>query len=225
MDKAASTTKKSKVIVEKKNKVLDFEKTSHPFNFNIESNVKGFKTSILNHLRYTLAHDTKIASKRDWWICTCMAVRDRIMERYIMTQRMHNRTNTKRVYYLSLEYLMGRLLSNNLYNTGLFETAQEALNDIGLDLKELLDEEPDMGLGNGGLGRLAACFLDSLATLDYPSIGYGIYYEFGLFQQELVAGRQVEHPDSWSQYEKSLANSATRIFPGGASVWKSRKPV
>ncbi len=201
MDKAASTTKKSKVIAEKKNKVLDFEKTSHPFNFNIESNVKGFKTSILNHLRYTLAHDTKIASKRDWWICTCMAVRDRIMERYIMTQRMHNRTNTKRVYYLSLEYLMGRLLSNNLYNTGLFETAQEALNDIGLDLKELLDEEPDMGLGNGGLGRLAACFLDSLATLDYPSIGYGIYYEFGLFQQELVAGRQVEHPDSWSQYE------------------------
>ena len=201
MDKAVSTNKKTEVASKKEGKVLDFEKTKNPFHFNVESTVKGFKTSILNHLCYTLAHDTKIASKRDWWICTCMAVRDRIMERYIKTQRTHNRANTKRTYYLSFEYMMGRLLSNNLYNTGLFKIAQEALDDIGLDLDELLEEEPDMGLGNGGLGRLAACFLDSLATLDYPAIGYGIYYEFGLFKQELVAGCQVEHPDSWSQYE------------------------
>lgn len=201
MNKSTSTAKKGKTDPLKEGEVLDFTKTKHPFNFNIESNVRGFKTSILNHLRYTLAHDTKIASKRDWWICTCMAVRDRIMERYIKTQGAHNRSNVKRTYFLSFEYLMGRLLSNNLFNTNLYETAIRALSEIGLDLDDLLDEEPDMGLGNGGLGRLAACFLDSLATLDYPSIGYGIYYEFGLFQQELVAGRQVEHPDSWSQYE------------------------
>lgn len=201
MDKAGSTNKKAIVDLKKEGVVLDFQKTSHPFHFNVESSVRGFKSSILNHLRYTLAHDTPIASKRDWWICTCMAVRDRIMEHYIMTQRTHNRANAKRTYYLSLEYLMGRLLSNNLYNTGLFETARQALECIGLDLNELLDEEPDMGLGNGGLGRLAACFIDSLATMDYPSISYGIYYEFGLFQQEFVAGRQIEHPDSWSQYE------------------------
>ena len=125
---------------------------------------------------------------------TCMAVRDRILERMIATQKTHDQNDVRRVYYLSLEYLMGRLLINNLFNTGLEEKARRALEELGFDLDEIREEEPDMGLGNGGLGRLAACYLDSLATLDYPAIGYGIHYEYGLFRQEFVNGHQVEHP-------------------------------
>jgi starch phosphorylase len=169
------------------------------FKFNIESTPEGIRTSILNHLKFTLARDTNTATQGDWWMSTCMAVRDRIMERFIATMAAHNDENTKRVYYLSLEYLMGRLLSSNLHNAGLFEETKVALASLEIDISTLLDEEVDMGLGNGGLGRLAACFLDSLATLDYPAIGYGIYYEFGLFRQEFVNGHQVEHPDNWLQ--------------------------
>ena len=169
------------------------------FKFNIESTADGIRTSILNHLKYTLARDTDTATRGDWWMSTCLAVRDRIMERFIATMAAHNDANTRRVYYLSLEYLMGRLLSSNLHNAGLFDETREALDSLDIDLATLLDEEVDMGLGNGGLGRLAACFLDSLATLDYPAVGYGIYYEFGLFRQEFVNGHQVEHPDNWLQ--------------------------
>src|SRR5690606_1913653 len=105
--------------------------------------------------------------------------------------------NARRLYYLSLEYLMGRLMENNLHNTGLFEEAQIALKELGVEWEDIRESEVDMGLGNGGLGRLAACFLDSLATMDLPAIGYGIHYEFGLFKQEFVNGHQSEHPDSW----------------------------
>jgi glycogen phosphorylase len=115
----------------------------------------------------------------------------------IATQAVHNAHNVRRVYYFSLEYLMGRLFGNNLLATGLFDTAQAALTSLGQDFETIREAEVDMGLGNGGLGRLAACFLDSLATLDYPALGYGIYYEFGLFKQAFVNGRQVEHPDNW----------------------------
>ena len=170
------------------------------FRFNTEDTVEGMKTSILNHLKFTVARHTDTAGKRDLWVSTCMAVRDRILERMIATQKTHNQIDARRVYYLSLEYLMGRLLINNLFNTGLEEKARRALAELGFDLDELREEEPDMGLGNGGLGRLAACYLDSLATLDYPAIGYGIHYEYGLFRQEFVNGHQVEHPDNWLQY-------------------------
>jgi len=175
-------------------------KTAKSFHFNTEDSTEGLKTSILNHLKYTLARDTTTATSRDWWLSTCMAIRDRILERMIATQETHYKEDARRVYYLSLEYLMGRLLNNNLFNTGLAEQAEEALNELGLDLKLLREEEPDMGLGNGGLGRLAACFLDSLASLDLPAVGYGIHYEYGLFRQEFVNGHQVEHPDNWLQY-------------------------
>ena len=156
-----------------------------------------FKQSILRHLTYTLARDTHTAGPRDWWISTALAVREQILARLIVTQGVHNDQNVRRLYYLSLEYLMGRLMENNLYNTGLVETAATALKELGVDYATVREQEVDMGLGNGGLGRLAACFLDSLATLDYPAIGYGIYYEFGLFKQEFVNGNQIEHPDSW----------------------------
>jgi len=156
-----------------------------------------FKQSILRHLTYTLARDTHTAGPRDWWISTALAVREQILARLIVTQGVHNDQNVRRLYYLSLEYLMGRLMESNLYNTGLVETAATALRELGVDYATVREQEVDMGLGNGGLGRLAACFLDSLATLDYPAIGYGIHYEFGLFKQEFVNGSQVEHPDSW----------------------------
>jgi starch phosphorylase len=155
------------------------------------------KDAILRHLTYTLARDTGSATPRDWWIASAFAVREHILSRLITTQAVHNKNNVRRLYYLSLEYLMGRLMENNLQNTGLTETARDALAQLGVDLAELSEVEVDMGLGNGGLGRLAACFLDSLATLDYPAIGYGIHYEFGLFKQEFVQGHQVEHPDNW----------------------------
>jgi starch phosphorylase len=158
------------------------------------------RTKIRSHLTYTLARDPLTATPRDWWISTAMAVRDQILERFIQTMGRHNEQNVRRVHYLSLEYLMGRLLESNLYNTGLYEDAVAAVRSLGLDFQALRDAEEDMGLGNGGLGRLAACFLDSLATHDYPAIGYGIHYEFGLFKQEFVNGHQMEHPDNWIMF-------------------------
>lgn len=131
--------------------------------FHISDDVAGMRKAIENHLKCTLARDARTATRQDWYLATAHAVRDRIMERYIVTMQTHANANTRRVYYLSLEYLMGRMLHNNLYNTGLFETARKALAELGLAMPEIDEEEPDMGLGNGGLGRLAACFLDSLA--------------------------------------------------------------
>jgi len=156
-----------------------------------------FKQLILRHMTYTLARDVGTAGPRDWWIATAMAVRETILARLIVTQGVHNDDNVRRLYYFSLEYLMGRLLENNLYNTGLLSAARHALAELGVDFEDIREQEVDMGLGNGGLGRLAACFLDSLATLDFPAIGYGIHYEFGLFKQEFVNGHQIEHPDAW----------------------------
>ena len=170
------------------------------FNFNTHSTVEDLRTSILNHLKFTLARDTGSATKRDWWIATCHAVHDRILERFIRTMALHNEKNVRRVYYLSLEYLMGRMLRNNIWNAGLYEVTGKALADLNLSLEELEEQEDDMGLGNGGLGRLAACFLDSLATLEYPAVGYGIYYEFGIFRQKFVDHQQVERPDSWRKF-------------------------
>lgn len=157
------------------------------------------KKAIEHHLRFTLAQGVESASRRDWWIATCMAIRDRSFEISSRTKEMHRAQNVRRIYYFSLEYLMGRLLENNLRNLGLYEIARDALAEMGQDLGRILEAEPDMGLGNGGLGRLAACFLDSLSTLNLPAVGYGIHYEFGLFRQEFVNGRQIEHSDEWTR--------------------------
>ena len=155
---------------------------------------------IQRHLVSTLARHASSATPRDWWVATALAVRDTIHERMIATQAVHNEQNVRRIYYFSLEYLIGRLFGNNLLATGLFDTAKAALESLGQDFEVIQETEDDMGLGNGGLGRLAACFLDSLATQDYPALGYGIYYEFGLFKQEFVDGSQVEHPDNWIRF-------------------------
>ena len=161
------------------------------------SEVAIFRDAILKHLKSTFARDPITATKSDWWLATSMAARDLMLERYIATQAVHSTKNVRRVYYLSLEYLMGRVLTNNLVNLGMRQVASVALKNLGQDLEVIADDESDMGLGNGGLGRLAACFLDSLATMDIPAIGYGIHYEFGLFRQTFVNGRQVEVADAW----------------------------
>ena len=168
-----------------------------PVNCPPSDSTEALKLSITNHLRFTLGAFVSSASENDWFVATSLAVRDRVMDIATKSRGLHRQEGVRRVHYLSLEYLMGRLLENNLRNSGLYDHTKSALQDLGQDLGVLLSKEPDMGLGNGGLGRLAACFLDSLSTLNLPAIGYGIHYEFGLFRQEFVNGKQVEHPDAW----------------------------
>jgi glycogen phosphorylase len=162
-----------------------------------DSEVDILRSLIERHLVSTLARHTGSATPNDWWVATAMAVRDTIHQRMIETQGVHNRDNVRRIYYFSLEYLMGRLFGNNLLATGMLDSAKSALESLGQNFDKIRDAEVDMGLGNGGLGRLAACFLDSLATMEYPALGYGIYYEYGLFRQAFEQGRQIEHPDNW----------------------------
>lgn len=187
---------RKKVAPKAKTKAMARKTAAAPMKGNGQQ-VKLFKEAILRHLKSTFARDPITATKNDWWLATCMAARDQMLARYIDTQAQHSSQNVRRVYYLSLEYLMGRVLSNNLVNLGLRDVATRALADLGQDLEAVTEEEADMGLGNGGLGRLAACFLDSLATMDIPAIGYGIHYEFGLFRQTFINGRQVEVADNW----------------------------
>jgi len=170
------------------------------FQSDLDHSVSGLKSLIQHHLTFSQSRDASTATKRDWWLATSKAVQSLIVERMLATQAVYHNQNAKRVYYLSLEFLMGRLFSNGLYNTGVFDEMVHALEELGLDYEELRKEEYDMALGNGGLGRLAACFLDSLATLDYPAVGYGIHYQYGLFKQEFQNGNQVELPDAWKQF-------------------------
>lgn len=158
------------------------------------------KERIIKHLHSTLGTDANKAGQQAWWRATCAAVNELVFEGLSNTQRTHFQHNTRAVHYFSLEYLMGRLLSNNLHNLGIYQQAQQALAELDIDINAIEDQEEDMALGNGGLGRLAACFIDSLATLNYPAIGYGIHYENGLFEQSFQDGRQIERPDSWREY-------------------------
>ncbi len=171
-----------------------------PLQTGLDTSTEGMKALIRNQLTYALARDTSTATARDWWLATSKAVQALIIERMIATQSTLHEKNVKRVYYLSLEFLMGRLYSNSLYSAGVHDEIEKALVELGLDPEVIRHEEYDMGLGNGGLGRLAACFLDSLATLDLPAVGYGIHYKYGLFRQEFVNGHQVEHPDDWMKF-------------------------
>jgi starch phosphorylase len=159
-----------------------------------------FKSRVLQHINYTLGTHTEGASKEAWWRATCLAVNEVIFERLQHTHRNHIEHDVRAVNYLSLEYLMGRLLSDNLHNLNLFNIVTKALKELGFELSNILEEGPDLALGNGGLGRLAACYLDSLATLELPAIGYGIHYEHGLFKQHFTNGRQIEVPDEWREY-------------------------
>lgn len=159
-----------------------------------------FKSTVVKHLRSTLGTYEEKASPLAWSIALANAVNEMIFEGVSRTRQTHARKDARAIHYLSLEFLMGRLMSNNLHNLGLFDVADEAMSALGQNLTDLLEEEPDMALGNGGLGRLAACFIDSMATLNLPAIGYGIHYEHGLFRQEFYKGRQVERPDEWREF-------------------------
>jgi starch phosphorylase len=195
-----------------------------PLNCPPSDSTESLKTSITNHLRFTLGAFIQSASENDWWVATCLAVRDRVMDMSTKSRSLHRQEGVRRVHYLSLEYLMGRLLENNLRNFGLYDHTKAALSEMGKDLDSLLQREPDMGLGNGGLGRLAACFMDSLSTLNLPAIGYGIHYEFGLFKQEFVNGKQIEHPDAWmrdgSPWKIARPSYRQKIHLYGRSVQK-----
>ena len=162
---------------------------------------ESLKRGILGHLEYTLAElPQHVDSEWEPYVALALAVRDRMIERWVRTQDTYYRRDVKRVYYLSLEYLMGRTLGNSLINLGLLDECARALHDLGYRLEDIREAEWDAGLGNGGLGRLAACFLDSLATLGYASYGYGLRYDYGIFHQRIVNGAQVEVPDSWLRY-------------------------
>jgi starch phosphorylase len=164
------------------------------------TDVETLRRSFLDHLQFSQAKDEHTATSLDRYFAVAYSVRDRMMRNWIETQQAYYRHDAKRVYYLSLEFLMGRALENNLLNLGLYEPMRSALRDLGLELPDLFSQEADAGLGNGGLGRLAACFLDSLATLQYPAYGYGIRYEFGIFDQEIRNGYQVERPEEWLRF-------------------------
>jgi starch phosphorylase len=169
-------------------------------NYPISLTKAEIKEAIVKHLHSTLGTDENKANNHAWWKATSAAMQELVLERLRSTQKSHYINDTRAVHYFSAEFLMGRLLSNNMHNFNLYETADAALKELGVDLADVLEEEPDMALGNGGLGRLAACFIDSLASMDLPAIGYGIHYEHGLFRQEIKNGKQIERPDSWRDY-------------------------
>ncbi|MFZ5470756.1 MAG: glycogen/starch/alpha-glucan phosphorylase [Myxococcota bacterium] len=164
------------------------------------SDPASIRRTFINHIEYSRGKNADTATPYDRFVALAMTARDHLAKRWVKTQRSFYAQDVKRAYYLSAEYLLGRALGNNLVNMGLLEVAREALKDAGADFDALLEMEPDAGLGNGGLGRLAACFLDSMATLDLPGFGYGIRYEFGIFTQDIINGYQVERADEWLKF-------------------------
>src|SRR5882724_13162317 len=158
-----------------------------------------FRLAVVEHLIHTCAKDAREASTYDLYQAFAHTVRDRLVHRWLATQRTHVERDVKRVCYLSSEFLTGRSLGLCLMNMGLYEAAETLAADRGFELHQILEREGDPGLGNGGLGRLAACFMDSLATLELPAIGYGIRYDFGMFEQKIDGGRQIEQHDNWLQ--------------------------
>ncbi len=158
------------------------------------------KQAFLDNLFYIQGKFPGLATRLDYYHALAFAVRDRIMQRWISTAHAYTQQGSRTVAYLSAEFLMGPHLGNNLINLGIDDEVRQAMTELGLSLDDLLVQEDEPGLGNGGLGRLAACFIDSLATLQVPSLGYGIRYEFGIFQQDIVDGWQVERTDKWLRF-------------------------
>ena len=185
----------------------------------VEMSVEGLKEDFAWHLRYSLAKGDSRATERDEYTAFAMAVRDRLVERWISTQEEYARQNTKRVYYMSLEFLIGRLLGNNVINLKADQLCREALKEYGIDWNSLRDYESDAGLGNGGLGRLAACYIDSMSTLNLAGMGYGLRYDYGIFRQKIVNGCQVEEPDHWLKdgypWEMARPEYAQHVHFGG----------
>jgi starch phosphorylase len=205
-----------------------------------DAKMSALRTNFERYLRCTLAKDRYSATDRDRYYALALAVRDQLVERWIATQQAHHKRNVKRVYYLSLEFLIGRMMGNNVINLEMEDICRAAMSKEGLEWEDLREYEIDAGLGNGGLGRLAACFLDSIATLDLPAVGYGLRYDFGIFKQNIKNGYQVEQPEEWLKYrypweiphpELSLevqfeGHVETRSGPRGPEwYWVDTKPV
>lgn len=166
----------------------------------LKSDLQSLQIDFVNHLKFSQAKDKYAATRSDYYKSLAYTVRDRLFERWTETQQQYYVEDARRIYYISMEYMMGRMLGNALMNLDLMENMRQALWDLGLTLENLQECEYDMGLGNGGLGRLAACFLDSMATLELPAYGYGIRYDFGIFSQKIRDGFQIEAPDHWLRY-------------------------
>ncbi len=183
------------------------------------------REAILRHIRYTLVRPTSELKPADYLKPVSLAIRDRIVDRMLETESRYRHKDSKRLYYLSMEFLMGRSLGDNLSNLRVEELCREVLAGFGVSLDEVLDSETDAGLGNGGLGRLAACFLESMATLGMPGFGYGIDYEFGLFRQEIFNGFQREKPDRWKVEWHAFPDRASRRSGQHPALRQSRGPA
>jgi starch phosphorylase len=182
---------------------------------------EALKTAFLDDLFYMQGKFPGLATKQDYYMALAYAVRDRMLQRWISTAASYTKLGSRTVAYLSAEFLMGPHLGNNLINLGIFDRIKECITELGLNFEELLAQEAEPGLGNGGLGRLAACFIDSLATLEVPCLGYGIRYEFGIFQQVIVDGWQVEKTDKWlsfgNPWELVRPEWTVSVYFGGTS--------
>src|SRR3954471_7786255 len=172
------------------------------------------------HLMFDSVRDPDEVGARERYEAIARSVRDILSQRWHRTEHTYDRENAKRVYYLSLEFLIGRSLANNILNLRLDPVARRLMDEKEIDGLELQEEEPDAGLGNGGLGRLAACFLDSMATMQLPAMGYGLRYEYGMFRQTIENGWQCEHPDNWLRrqdpWEVARPGEARQIKFGGS---------
>ncbi len=177
-------------MAKKESKTIFFTDKEDPGSFSLSN-------QFAEHLEFSLVKDKNTATGVDAYHALSLAVRDRMVRSWLRTQKVYHDKDTKRVYYLSLEYLMGRILGNALINLDYYNECRVILDRDGYDLEEIIEQEHDMGLGNGGLGRLAACYLDSMATLQLPAFGYGIRYEYGIFEQDIENGYQVERADNW----------------------------
>jgi starch phosphorylase len=181
-------------------KTTSSRKTASPRQYPINAEQHSIGKSLANHLIYTSGRHAEAATTRDWYETSAHTVRDHLIERWVETVENYYDKDPKRVYYLSLEFLIGRMLSNAALNLGIDGQVRDSLHALGQNMEAVADMETDAALGNGGLGRLAACFLDSMAALDLPGMGYGIRYEYGMFNQHIENGQQVEHPDNWLRY-------------------------
>lgn len=162
--------------------------------------VDELKKAITYKLVFSIGKDPLIANDHDWLNATLFVIRDRMVERWLRSNRAQYSQDVRQVYYLSMEFLLGQTLSNAMMSLDIYDEVKQALDEIGLDLETLIEQEMDPGLGNGGLGRLAACFFDSIATLHLPGCGYGIRYDYGMFKQSLIDGKQAESPDNWLEF-------------------------
>ena len=182
-------------ITEREDKMTD-DQQHEPLNLSLDS----VRQSLTNHLIFSVGKDTITATHRDWFFALAEVVRERLIGRWMETMRRYYRNDAKRVCYLSMEFLIGRSLMNSVLNAGFLDEVRQACVEAGIDLDKVKELEFDAALGNGGLGRLAACFLDSMATIGLPGYGMGIRYEYGMFNQKIEDGWQVEHPDNWLRY-------------------------